>query len=275
MVKFLYQKAVEGFRLFFNYSTSAFAAQTAFFLVISAFPLAMLIISLLGYLPGLHEQMLQHQLSKILPGLFNEFSDEFFKEIYNRQTITLISITAFSSLFAASKGFVSVIRGINIIHGIQEKRNYFVVRGMAVLCTLGLMASIILSLMLMVFGQKLSQVLIHFFPTLEQAAFLFVSFRSLLLFIILTTFFLLLYVLVPSQSTGFREQLPGAVCSALGWILFSMLYSFFLTHVSRSIYGNLTSAVFIMLWLYACIYILFIGAKLNVLLKKGPYIKGE
>ncbi|MBR3844138.1 MAG: YihY/virulence factor BrkB family protein [Clostridia bacterium] len=279
MIKTLYRKIIKVFGIFFNYPISAFAAQTAFFLIISAFPLAMLLITLIGYIPGLEEQMLQSELSRIMPELFNEFADKIFEEIYEGRTVTLISVTAVSALWAASKGFVSLIRGMNLVNGIQEQRNFFVVRGMAMLCTFGLMLAIIGSLILMVFGQKIAEILIYYFPALERAAFFIISFRALVLFVLLTGLFLVLYLAVPNRRSTLRGELPGAVFSALGWIIFSMLYSLYLSNVNSYIYGSLTSAVFIMLWLYACIYILFIGAELNcyIRLKNKPSMirKGE
>ncbi len=278
MIKLLYQRITKIWGLFFNYPVSAFSASAAFFFIISAFPLAMLLITLLGYIPGLEQQMLQSEFLSVMPPFLQEVARSLFDEIYRGQSITLISVTAITALWAASRGFVSLIRGMNLVNGIQEKRNYFVVRGMAILCTFGLMFAIICSLLLAVFGQKIAGVLSHLFPPLATSAFLTVSFRFGVLFVLLTTLFLGLYLLVPSRRSTLQAELPWAVLSALGWILFSWLYSFYLAHTNSYIYGSLTSAVFIMLWLYACIYILFLGAELNCALrlkKISTPFKGE
>ena len=278
MIKLLYQRIAKIVGVFFKYPVSAFAASAAFFFIISAFPLAMLLITLLGYIPGLEQQMLQSEFLSVMPSFLQEVASKLFDEIYEKQTVTLISVTAVAALWAASRGFVSLIRGMNLVNGIQEKRNYFVVRGMAILCTFGFMLAIVCSLLLAVFGQKIVHFISSIFPALETSAFLAVSFRFGVLFVLLTTLFLGLYLLVPSRRSTLRAELPGAVLSALGWILFSWLYSFYLAHANSYIYGSLTSAVFIMLWLYACIYILFLGAELNcyLRLKNNPIpFKGE
>lgn len=272
LAKEWYVKIKELGTTFFNYKVSAWAASVAFFLIISAFPLAMLLITLAGYIPGVEQHMLQSELLKVMPAFLTEFLTRIWDEIYAGQTVTLISVTAVTALWAASRGFVSLIRGMNLMYGIEEKRNYFLVRGMAMLCTFGLLFAILLSFLLGALGQKIAQLFIHFFPALERAAFLVVSFRFLFLFIILSALFLGLYLLVPSRRSSIKAELPGAVLSALGWLLFSWLYSFYLSYANGVIYGSLTSAVFIMLWLYICIYILFLGAKLNcylLQLKKG------
>ena len=273
MIKLLYRKIAKMIGMFFNYPVSAFSASAAFFFIISAFPLAMLLITLLGYIPGLQQQMLQSEFLSVMPPFLQEVATNLFDEIYEKQTITLISVTAVTALWAASRGFVSLIRGMNLVNGIQEKRNYFVVRGMAILCTFGLMFAIICSLILAVFGQKIVHLLSHLFPALANFVFLASVSRFGVLFVLLTTLFLGLYLLVPSRRSTLRAELPGAVLSALGWILFSWLYSFYLARANSYIYGSLTSAVFIMLWLYACIYILFLGAELNCYIRHKTHTK--
>lgn len=267
MIKQWYQKLVRLTGVFFSYPVSACAAQTAFFLIISSFPLAMLLITLIGYIPGLEEQMLQSGLSRIMPELVDDFVNTIFSEIYAGRNLTLISVAAVSTLLAASKGFISLIRGMNLVYGIKEQRNYFVVRGMAVLCTVSLIFAIVVTLIVMVFGAHIGNLVIYYFPSLAKATFALVSFRAILVFLLLTVLFLTLYLAAPNRRSTLRNELPGAMLSALGWILFSLLYSFYLDRVNTYVYGSLTAIVFIMLWLYACIYILFIGAEINCYLR--------
>ena len=92
--------------------------------------------------------------------------------------------------------------------------------------------------------------------------FLLRSAFSLLLF---TIYFAFLYYFIPGRHALFREELPGAILSSFLWISFSYLYSFYVDTwgTISSIYGSLTSIVFLMLWLYFCITFLFLGALLN------------
>jgi len=63
-------------------------------------------------------------------------------------------------------------------------------------------------------------------------------------------------------------EFPGAIISAAGWVGFSALYSFYITHFANYsyLYGSLTAIVLLMLWLYFCMNILFFGAEVNVLI---------
>jgi membrane protein len=95
--------------------------------------------------------------------------------------------------------------------------------------------------------------------------------------VVLTTLFLMLYLWAPNRRSSVRRELPGAMLAALGWIVFSLLYSLYLNLVNTYIFGSLSAAVFIMLWLYFCIYILFVGAEINQFLHllHSRKVKGE
>jgi membrane protein len=60
-------------------------------------------------------------------------------------------------------------------------------------------------------------------------------------------------------------QLPGACFTSLAWLLFSSLFSIYVGQVGQfsALYGSLTMLILAMLWLYFCMYIVFIGAVLN------------
>ena len=64
----------------------------------------------------------------------------------------------------------------------------------------------------------------------DAAAFLVISLRTVISFLVLTGFFWGLYLLVPNRKAKHvTAELPGAVLSAAGWLGFSCLYSFILT----------------------------------------------
>ena len=65
--------------------------------------------------------------------------------------------------------------------------------------------------------------------------------------------------------------MPGAFLTAVVWRGAASLYGIFLTHsLDRYsyVYGTLAGVVMILVWLYACIYVWFIGAEINWWLRK-------
>ena len=121
---------------------------------------------------------------------------------------------------------------------------------------------------LLVFGNRLYDWIMSQFPLLRDPAFSIMNLRSLGTMTILTIFFLLLYLVVPNRKSRLLAELPGAVLTAGGWIGISFLFSFYIDHQTNQsfAYGSLTTLAFSMLWLYCCMYILFVGAEINVFL---------
>ena len=66
----------------------------------------------------------------------------------------------------------------------------------------------------------------------------------------------------------FRHSLPGAVFAALGWMIFTRLYSVYVEHFAglSNVYGSVYAVALSMLWLYCCISIVFYGGTLNRIL---------
>ena len=56
----------------------------------------------------------------------------------------------------------------------------------------------------------------------------------------------------------------GAAGAACAWVIFSELYSWYVNHIARAsaLYGSLSVLLLMLLWLYACLSILFYGALL-------------
>jgi len=81
-----------------------------------------------------------------------------------------------------------------------------------------------------------------------------------------------MYALFPKVKKGFLIQTPGSVVSALGWLLFSYIYSIYLNMQDGfSVYGSLTTIVFFLLWLWVIMIIIFVGGELNAVIIEAKY----
>ena len=187
------------------------------------------------------------------------------REVYSK-SIGTISISIIFTIWSASKGILSLIRGFSNITHVREDRNYFLLRLIASGYTVLFVIGIVATLTLMVFGNSLLSLINRHFPILYDAADYLISNRILYVPVFMTLLFLIMYRLVPNGRRSLLSYLPGAVFSSVGWITFSYIYSYYIDHyVNRAYsYGSLTVIVFLMLWLYICMYIIFIGAEINI-----------
>ncbi len=256
---------------------SAYAASTAFFSFISVIPALVLVCYILPYTPLTQEDLIA-AIQEILPDTVLPMVSQIISEVYRSQTL-VISISTILLIWTAGKGMMALMQGLNVINDDEEKRNYFVIRLVASLYTLGMIVAVVVSLFLMVFGETIyrqMQGLFTLIPHISLVIETFIHFRILIVVCILTLVFTFIYWLVPNKKMKYKKQLPGALFSAILWCVFSYVFSLYVDIFHGfSIYGSLTFVVVIMLWLYFCMYIILIGAQVNQYFSPAyPYVFG-
>lgn len=242
---------------------SAFAAQATLFIILSAFPFLILLLSLINLLPLSTYDLLEN-LDLFLPENIIPTVRSVISEISKSTTsVYFISASILTIFWSSGRGFVAIRHALNSVNRTKETRNFIAVRIISSLYTFGLIFFLLLLLMFLVFSRELSQI-----TSLPLLSFILRSLlysRALISFVILFLFFTFLYRAVPNCSLPLRHQIPGALFAAGGWLLFSFfffLYTTYLSNLSR-IYGNLSVIIVFVLWLYFCMYILFLGAEFN------------
>ena len=248
-----------------NDNISAFAAQSAFFIILSMIPFLMLFISLIQYTP-VKKAMVMEVVNEMMPDYLAPLLISILHEMYSR-SIGIISVTAIIAIWASAKGIQYLSNGLNAVHGITETRNYFVLRLRAVVYTLVLILAIILSLVFLVFGNSIQEFLVEYVPLAERVTEAVIGIRTVLMFVVFVLFFAILYKMLPNRKATLYSQLPGSVVCAVLWLLFSFGVSVYIDYFNGfSMYGSLTAIVLLMLCLYFWMYILLMCAEINKLL---------
>ncbi|MBR4725889.1 MAG: YihY/virulence factor BrkB family protein [Lachnospiraceae bacterium] len=256
-------------------AVTAYSGEAALYIIISLFPFLMFLLTLLKYLPFTQEELLI-VLSRFVPNNIFSYIESLVEELYTTSG-TVLSITIVLALWSASRGILTVYRGLNSVYGIDETRNYFFLRLKSMLYTLVLCIMLIMLLGLYVFGNQIISGLSGHFPFLmhSKLANLIISFRTTIGAVILMVIFVIMYNFMPNRRSKIRKNLLGAVVAACGWVGFSYLYSIYIDHMGRikATYGSLTAAVLCIIWLYVCMMIFFIGAEVNTALET-PEVQG-
>ena len=244
------------------------AAHTGFFMVLAVFPGLMLILGFLRY-TGLQVQTLTDLVAELIPAALMPAAKKLILSAYQNSSGMVISISAVTALWSASRGMYGLMRGMNSIYGVQESRSWLVTRLYGVFYTLALLVVLILTLLLDVFGEKV----LSYWPQ-NWAPGVVQDVLDLHFFVLLglqTVLFAAMYTVLPNRRNRFVESLPGAMLAAVGWQIFSDLYSVYVEHFTgyANIYGSVYAVALSMLWLYFCLSILFYGGALNA------YLQGE
>ena len=244
------------------------SAYTCFFLILSLFPTLVLLFSLLSY-TALGVEDIIALIEPLLPQALLPFATQLLTGAYENTSGTVLSLSALAALWSASRGMLGFLQGLNSVYGIRKKQGYLASRGISVLYTFLFLLVVLLTLTLHVFSAAILDYLQMTTSPLILGLLQVVDLRFALLLVVQTLLFTLLYALLPSRRNRFSDSFPGAVLAALGWLIFSDLFSLYVEHFPRyaNLFGSVYAMALAMLWLYCCISILFYGGALNRRLK--------
>lgn len=242
-----------------------YASHASFFITLSAFPMLLLLMSILRY-TGISVDTLTQALEGVIPSALIPFVKKQIYNAYQSTSGTLLSLSALIALWSGSRGIYGLRNGLNSVYAVAENRGWFYTRGISVLYTFAFLIVLLLTLALHVFGTTLLQLI----PVGGRFLGGVVNMRFFLLLILQTVVFTAMYMVLPNKRNKLVDSLSGAVFSALGWQVLSDLYSQYVENFSRyaNIYGSVYAVALSMLWLYCCVSILLAGGALNVYLTK-------
>ena len=205
------------------------AAYTGFFLVLSVFPILVVLFCLLGYTSlGVEEVMALAE--GLVPDALEPLVGHIVRGAYENTSAPVLSVSIVTALWSAGRGMRGLLLGLNSVYGLKESRGYFVTRSIGAVYALLFLVVLVLTLVLHVFGNLTA-----------------------------------MYAALPNRRNKLRESWPGALLTAFGWLTFSDLFSIYVEHFQNyaNIYGSVYAAALAMLWLYFCVCIIFYGGALN------------
>lgn len=244
-------------------------AYTGFFLILSLFPLMVLLFALLGYTSlGLEEVVAIVQ--PLLPEALEPLVRSLLHSAYTGTSGTVLSVSAVTALWSASRGMHGLVQGLNGIYGTQNGGGFWRIRAVSMVYTLLFLVVAVLTLVLNMFGAGLLDYLRMTTDPMLLLLLELVDLRFVLLLLLQTGVFTLMYAWIPSRRNRIRDSFPGAVMAALGWLVYSRAFSAYVEHFPRysNLFGSVYAVALGMLWLYFCISIVFYGGALNRWLKE-------
>jgi membrane protein len=266
-----------------NY-TAACAAQAAFFILLSIVPMTSLLLAVGTYLPFSQQDVL-NILMRVIPDDIMPYVQDIISDLYTRAGTTVISVSAIAMIWSASRGIVSLMDGFNSMYQIRGESGVVKSRLIAIAYTVILIVifAVVITFYVWVSHYYRGYV-IDVFEMRPKTKMLFLFIRYIMGWLLFYLFILMMFVILPGgfgipmgkeEHTKLREriesQAPGAAFSAVAWLVITEGVKLYLHYFSNYsvMYGSLAGLVIAMLWLYFCMYSLFIGAVLNYLLSKG------
>lgn len=265
------EKLKRGMQLFHQVKEleiSVHAAHACYFIILSAFPTLVLLLGLLRYThfqPG----DLMDLLEGFLPAALQPYAWDLIMGAHANTSKIVISVSALTALWSASRGIYGLMKGLNRIYCTPERRGWLRTRLMCVMYMILFIVVLLLTLVLHVFGNTIVEYLQlrggrGFWLWAEVA-----NLRFFVLVAVQTVLFCLMFMYLPSRDNPFLESLPGALFASFGWMTVSGLFSVYVEHFAgyTNVFGSVYAVALIMLWLYVCVSIVFYGALLNRVLR--------
>ena len=252
-----------------RYQIGIYAANASFYIILSTFPMIMLITALLPVF-GINGEEILSGFEGLIPDLLYPLFKKILEDLNGNHKGVLLSATAPVAIWSASGGIYCIRQGFNAICHSGVKASFLKMRLSSMLYTIILILSLVLTLVINGFGRDLVSYMTNQTIPIIKLLGAILRMRGVILMVILTGLFTGMYCIFPSKKQSLRTVLPGAASGALGWLLFTEGYSLYV-HFSGSyslLYGSLSIIAMGMVWLYGCISILFYGFLLNIYMEK-------
>ena len=252
-----------------------YAAAGTYKIFMSIVPVLMLIVSLVQFLPITQEQI-NEMLRGMLPEQVMTVVEKVVAGIYSGGKAAF-TISIVLTVWSASGSMRQIMKGIDAAYNCSDvKQNTLLYYARSILYMIGFVLVLLVSLLIMAYGGSILDLLLKTIPKLSNLTILFGILkvaRYFVIFALLYFVFLAMYRFVPKKKVRAKDQRPGALFSAVAWVLFSLVFSVYISYSNKfGAYGIIGTVMVAMMWLYYNIFFLLIGGWLNSFLtdRKEP-----
>lgn len=230
------------------------AASTAFFLLLSVFPLVLIVASSLRqYSKGFDRELIGY----LLPASVADLIFEVIAAVPVLEGAALI--TAVIAVWSASEGIWALMKGICRAYTGKNPPDPILHRLIAFLFVLVFAAMIAFGLTVWYVGESLLSSADGLLTVAVLTAKYSIAFIGIFFFL------LALYFYTPGYDIPFRKMLPGAALASIGWLLVSAGFEIYIKRFSNysALYGSFGAFLGLTLWLFLICIVILLGAEVN------------
>jgi len=253
------------------------AAAVAFYAVLSLLPAFLALAAMLGPLDSLIggevAERVQERVLDFLGTVLTSEADgtlEVARDLFENERPGLLTFSLVVAIWTVSRSFAALVRALDVVYDLDEHRSWLRVRGTALLVAVGSVVAASLMLVAIVVGPL--------FGTGEQIAdqiglgdqfvFLWDVFRLPFALVVLVLWAATIFHIAPNHHTPWRWDVPGALLTAVLWLLFSGALRLYLevAQAGNAVFGALGGALIVLLWFWLLSLAVLIGGELNQVL---------
>ena len=252
---------------------TAYAAQISFYLLLSLFPLMILLATVLSQTPLINlEQFFQMiRNSNIFPDVAITVVESTLTEL--ELPSGSVSFYIAVVIWSASRGIRAVMNGIHMAFRTREVHHLILRFILSFLYTICFVLILVLFAILVLFGDFLFNWLSSIFNLTFLVSSLVRLIRYLVPLLFLFIFYILLYKVIPAKDLHFRDVLPGSLYASFSSFLISHLFSLYISNFANysTLYGSIAGIIVICTWMFLFSLMLVIGAEINACIYEIRY----
>jgi membrane protein len=242
------------------------AAQLAYYLIFATFPFLLFLTTLLGYIPvpNLLETIMEY-LGMFLPREALTLIQDNIRQLVTEQKGGLLSLGILMALWTASSAVVAMMEALNRAYGVEERRPYWKVRGLAILLTVGISIFIAVSVILLIFGPQIGGWVAALVGLGEAFKAAWDILRWPVIVCLLILAMAVIYHFAPDVEQEWQWITPGSVFAVFMTLAASLGFSFYVKNFAsyNKTYGSIGAVIVLLTWLYVSGLVILVGGELN------------
>lgn len=243
------------------------SAQLSFYLVLAVFPALVCLVALASLFPL---QNVTDDMTRLLgpfaPAEAVELIRQQMVQIGESRDTGLLSLGLLLAIWSGSAPMVAVTNVMNRAYGIEETRPWWKVRVIAIGLTVGLALFILTSLVLVLFGPQLADLLTRWFGLSAVFAWTWKILQWPLVIALVATGIGFIYYFAPDVEQDWVWITPGSTLATMLWLAGSLGFRYYVVTFSdyEATYGAIAGMMLLLLWFYVSGVAVVVGAELNV-----------
>ena len=194
-------------------------------------------------------------------------------DLFDRSNAGVITLGAVLTLYASSRGFIAVVRALDVTYGHEHRRRWLSTRVAGFTITIVTVVVAALVAVMVVVGPLLGsgEEVAERVGRGSGFATAWVWFRWPVVFVVVVVWAACVYHFAPHRQSSLRSELPGAIVATVWWLAVSTGFRVYLGLASggmNTVFGLLGGALSLLFWLYLLSMGLLVGAVINSLLAR-------
>lgn len=247
-----------------------FAAQMAFFYLLSIVPLIIVFSQLLDVF-SISTELIEELLKQYAGGVIGESVSGWLEGSGSVTTnIVLIATVLWSS--SRAQFAMTRITNYTLTAGRSTGKGYFQERFRSIVTILITIFSLAFALIVIVFGEKILYVVLSGLEVMLNVKYevdnVWMGLRWVFAFALYFLMVTLNYYIIPTERGRIREVLPGSIFASAGMLIVTLIYSKYTNYALSAgnyniLYGSLASIVALLFWFYFIAWVQCLGVLFN------------